>query len=103
MNLQTYSTKTTPSLQDVFSLWNTKILPLLPKNLERIAQQNNLFQRKRGLSSALDMLRMFFLYAASDLSFRMLSVAACALGICTISDTAWRKLQFSHIEKCRLP
>lgn len=91
MNLQTYSTKTTPSLQDVFSLWNTKILPLLPKNLERTAQQNHLFQRKRELSSALNMLRMFFLYAASDLSFRMLSVAASALGICAISDTAWRK------------
>ncbi len=84
-------TKTTPSLQDIFSLWNTKIFPLLPKNLELIAQQHNLLQRKRELSSALDMLRMFLLYAVSGISFGMLSIAAAALGIGTISHTAWRK------------
>lgn len=91
MNLQTYSTKMTPSLQEVFSLWNEKILPLLPKQLETIAQQHQLLQRKRVLTSAFDMLRMFFLFASSGISLRMLSVAAASLGIATMSDTAWRK------------
>ena len=45
MNLQTYSTKMAPSLQEVFSLWNEKILPLLPKQLETIAQQHQLLQK----------------------------------------------------------
>ena len=91
MNLQTYSTKMAPSLQQVFSLWNEKILPLLPKQLETIAQQHQLLQRKRVLTSAFDMLRMFFLFASSGISLRMLSVAAASLGIATMSDTAWRK------------
>ena len=34
---------------------------------------------------------MLFLYASSNFSFRILAAAACALGISTISDTAWRK------------
>ena len=37
-----------------------------------------------------DLLRMLFLYASSNFSFRILA-AACALGISVISDTAWWK------------
>ena len=48
-------------------------------------------QRKRGGCSSVDLLRMLFLYASSAFSFRILAVAACALGISVISDTAWRK------------
>ena len=101
MNLQTYSTKLTPSLQEVFSLWNKNILPMLPDHLETIAQQHQLLQRKRVVTSALDLLRMFFLFASSGISLRMLSVAASSLGIGTMSDTAWRKkllasLSFLH-------
>ena len=40
MNLQTHSTKLTSSLQEVFSLWNKNILPMLPDHLETIAQQH---------------------------------------------------------------
>ncbi len=101
MNLQTHSTKLTPSLQEVFALWNKNILPMLPDHLERISQQHQLFQRKRVVTSSLDLLCMFFLFASSGISLRMLSVAASSLGIATMSDTAWRKkllasLSFLH-------
>ena len=101
MNLQTHSTKLTPSLQEVFALWNKNILPMLPNHLETIAQQHQLFQRKRVVTSSLDLLRMFFLFASSGISLQMLSVAASSLGIATMSDTAWRKkllasLSFLH-------
>ena len=48
-------------------------------------------QRKRGIRSAADLLKILFLYACSKFSFRILACAACALGISDISDTAWRK------------
>ena len=34
---------------------------------------------------------MLFLYACSNISFRILAAAAYALGISDISDTSWRK------------
>ena len=37
------------------------------------------------------MLKIFFLYACSKISFQILACSACALGISDISDTALRK------------
>jgi len=34
---------------------------------------------------------VLFLYACSNFSFRILAVAACALELSNVSDTAWRK------------
>lgn len=56
--------------------------------------QFGLLQRKRGIHSVYDLLKIFFLSACSPLSFRLLAVAACSLGLASISDTALRK-QFS--------
>ena len=56
-----------------------------------MAKNTGVLQRKRGIRCAVDLLRMLFLYASSNVSFRILAVSACALGISTISDTAWRK------------
>lgn len=56
-----------------------------------MAKRTGAMQRKRGICSSVDLLRMPFLYAGSNFSFRILAVAACALGISAISDTAWRK------------
>lgn len=91
MNFQNYFTKSDKNIQEVFEYWDKKILPHLPKNLEEAAKQEGALQRKRTVRSAKDLLKMFFLYACSTLSFRMLAVASCALGIADISDTAWRK------------
>lgn len=91
MNLQNYFTKPEEDLQGVMEKWNKKILPLLPENLDELAKKNGAIQRKRGIRSAADLLKILFLYACSKLSFRILACAACALEISDISDTAWRK------------
>lgn len=67
---------------------DAKIFPHFPSNLESLAKQSGVLQRKRGIPSALDLLKLFFLYAVSGLSFRMLAAAAQGLHI---SDTAWKK------------
>ena len=91
MNLQTNSTKLNKDLQEVLKKWNKKILPFLPKWLDDLARQTGAIQRKRGIGSATDLLKILFLYACSNFSFRILAAASCALGISNISDTAWRK------------
>ena len=94
MNLQNDSTILNDSIQDVFKNWDNKILSHLPSNLDEMAKSTGILLRKRGIRCAVDLLRMLFLYASSNFSFRILAVAACTLGISRISDTAWRK-QFS--------
>lgn len=91
MNLHSYSTKSNEKLQAVSQTWKKEILPQLPQNLELLAQTSGVLQRKRGIFSATQLLKVFFLYAVSGLSFRMLAAAAFGLGISTVSDTAWRK------------
>ena len=78
-------------LQQHLTLWNTKIFPHLPQNINQLAAQTNALQRKRGVRSAWDLLKIFFIYSCSDFSFRILACAAHALGISNVSDTAWRK------------
>ena len=72
-------------------IWDQKILPFLPDGLEEAAAQSGVLQCKRGIRSVYDLLKIFFLYACSQLSFRILPAAACALGIASVSDTALRK------------
>lgn len=94
MNLQNDSTKLDRNLQEVIEKWNEKIVPHLPETLDELANKTGVIQRKRGINSATDLLKVLFLYACSKISFRILAFAACVLGISNISDTAWRK-QFS--------
>ena len=91
MNLQTDFTKLNSNIQEAFKKWDNKILPYLPKQMDEMAKRTGAMQRKRGVCSCVDLLRMLFLYASSNFSFRVLAVAACSLGISAISDTAWRK------------
>lgn len=91
MNFQNDFNKLNSSIQENFKNWDNKILPHLPKQLDEMAKRTGSLQRKRGVCSSVDLLKMLFLYACSNCSFRILAVAACALGISSISDTAWRK------------
>ena len=91
MNLQNNFTKLNSSIQESFKNWDNKILPYLPQQMDEMAKRTGAMQRKRGVCSCVDLLRMLFLYASSNFSFRILAAAACALGVSTISDTAWRK------------
>ena len=67
------------------------MLPFLPGCLDGLARKTGAVQRKRGVRSASDLLKMLFLYACSNISFCILATGAYALGISDISDTAWRK------------
>lgn len=92
MNLQNDFIKYNNTIQEVFNNWDHKILPHLPQQLDEIAKRTGAMQRKRGVGSAIDLLRMLFLYASPKISFRILAVAACAFGTASVSDTAWRTL-----------
>ncbi len=91
MNLQNDFNKLNSEIQEVFKNWDNKILPHLPQHMDEIAKRTGALQRKRSVCSCIDLLRILFLYASSNFSFRILADAACALGISAISDTAWRK------------
>lgn len=91
MNLQNNSTKLDEDLQEVMKKWDEKILPFLPEDLDELALKIGAIKRKRGIYSALDLLKILFLYACSNISFRILAAVSCALGISHISDTDWRK------------
>lgn len=91
MNLQNNYNKLNKNLQENMEKWDKKIVPFLPEGLDELAIQTGAMQRKRGIHSAIDLLKILFLYACSNISFRILAATACALGISNISDTAWRK------------
>ena len=91
MNLQNNSNRQNKNLQDVLKKWDEKILPHIPKNLEELVLNTGTLQRKRGIRSAADLLKILFIYACQKISFRMLAVTACALGIAAVSDTSLRK------------
>ena len=91
MNLQNNFNKLNSKIQEVFENWDNKILPHLPQQMDEMAKRTGALHRKRGVCSSIGLLRILFLYACSNFSFRILAAAACALGISVISDTAWRK------------
>lgn len=91
MNLQRDSIKASQILQEHLEIWDSKILPYLPEDLDELAGEAGALKRRRGIHSVADLLKILFLYACSSISFRMLAAAACALGISNVSDTAWRK------------
>lgn len=91
MNLQNDFTKIEKLLQEHFKIWDQKILPYFPKNLDQTGVQSGALQRKRRIHSIYDLLKILFLYACSNISFRVLAAAACTLGLCSVSDTALRK------------
>lgn len=91
MNSQKDSTKYDVNIQEAFHNWNRKILPHLPDYMDEMAYRSGILRRKRGIHSAVNLLKVLFLYASSKFSFRILAASACALAISGISDTAWRK------------
>ena len=67
MNLPSYSTKLNEKSQELSQTREQKILSHLPENLDSIAQNSGTIKRKRGISSAVQLLKILFLYAASGL------------------------------------
>lgn len=60
MNLQNDFTKTEKILQEHSKMWDQKILPYFPKNLDQTGVQSGALQRKRGIHSIYDLLKIFF-------------------------------------------
>jgi hypothetical protein len=85
------STVKSEKLQESVNIWSKEIEKLLPTNLDESAREYGALQRKRGVQSASDLLRMLLIYSTSKMSIRLLSLAACGLEISNISDTAWHK------------
>lgn len=75
----------------VSDLWESEVEPRLPKELEVQAKQRGALQRKRGVSSAAQLLRALLAYVLCAPSFRRLGVWAVLIGLADLSETAWRK------------
>lgn len=71
--------------------WNKKIFSHLPQNIDEQFKESGSFKRFRGNSDIVTMLKVYFAYAISNLSFLNISIIARALGLANISDTSWRK------------
>lgn len=59
MKLQNNFTKMDGILQEYSNLWDNKIFPHLPQNTDELAAQTDTLQRKRGIRSAWDLLKIF--------------------------------------------
>ena len=57
-------------------------------DLEETAKETKAFQRKRGIGSAKDLLRLILFYASSDWSLRLVGAWALLSGIGHLSDVA---------------
>lgn len=91
MNLPTHFNKHFEKIQEDLEIWEKEIYIHFPKDLEEQIKNTGVLLRKREVKSASDLLKVLFLYSVTNLSFRILALAASVLGIASISDTAWRK------------
>ncbi len=76
----------------VSDLWGSEVEPRLPKELEVQAKKLGALQRKRGLSSAAQVLRALLAYVLCAPSFRRMGVWAVLIGLADLSEAAWRKV-----------
>ena len=78
-------------IQEVSKSWLENIEKIIPVDLDQSAKDYGALIRKRGVKNASDLLKILMIYATGKISVRILSVAASALKISDISDTAWNK------------
>jgi len=76
--------------QSIDSGWQ-ELVGRLPIELEAQAKERRAWVRKRAFSSASDLLRGLLAYVLCVGSFRQLGIWAVLIGLCNISETAWRK------------
>jgi len=77
-------------LEDDF--WTASLLRLGGVDaLEHSARERGALERKRGVGSAEDLLRLILAYAPGGRSLRQVAAEAAARGISEISDVAWMK------------
>src|SRR5260221_519535 len=76
----------------VSDVWEREVAPRLPKELEVQAKKLGALQRRRGLSSAAQVLRALLAYVLCAPSFRRLGMWAVLIGLADLSEAAWRKV-----------
>ena len=81
----------TEKKQELLSKLNQYIFEKLPPTLEESAKEHGALTRKRGIKSALDLIKMMLIYAITDISQRTLAAFANVLEVANISDQAWQK------------
>src|SRR5579863_9472869 len=81
-------------LQNVVGeLWQSEVVPRLPKDLDAQAKERKALVRVRQVKGASDLLRAMLAYVlcGSAASFRRLGAWALLIGLADISEAAWRK------------
>ena len=68
-----------------------KILEMLPSGYDEAARETGALKRKREIKTAIDLLKLVFLYVANGLSHLEVSVVAKMKGIAQISDVGFMK------------
>jgi hypothetical protein len=63
----------------------------IPVDIEALAQETKVIQRKREVKSALDLLRLVLAYAVCDWSLRLVGAWATMIGLGHLSDVATRQ------------
>ena len=76
------------ALQQDDDLWSL-VLGLLPEDFEATARQCGVFQRKREIRSAQDLLRMILVYGVTDLSMQSVCAWASSVGMASMSKPAF--------------
>lgn len=80
----------------LLDLWETEIVPQLPRSLDEQARSLKAYQRCREIKRASDLLRALLAWVLGGCSFRQLGCWAVLLGVADISEAAWRK----RVRKC---
>jgi hypothetical protein len=75
-----------------------KMLELLPEGIEKAAKETGALKRKREIKTAIDLMRLVFIYVVQGMSYLEVSVIAKMKGIAQISDVGFMK-RFSKCEK----
>src|SRR2546423_15094358 len=72
-------------------LWNTEVVPRLPRELASQACSLKAFVRVREVKSASDLLRALLAYVLCAASFQRVGGWAVLIGLAELSDSAWSK------------
>jgi len=72
-------------------LWNTEVVPRLPRELASQACSLKAFVRVREVKSASDLLRALLAYVLCAPSFQRVGAWAVLIGLAELSDSAWSK------------
>ena len=78
-------------IQEFSEDWEKLILPLLPKDIEQCLKASGCIKLFRGFCNAIALIKSILFFAISKISLAQLAVITQAVGLASMSDTAWRK------------